>query len=51
MKKNKEIDVDFIGTNEGLTKTEELAISEFLKSRKQISQKKRNSNINLKKVA
>lgn len=32
--KIKELDVDFIGGQESMTKEEELAISEFLKARK-----------------
>jgi hypothetical protein len=39
--KTKELDVDFIGGQEPLTKTEELMISNFIKTLKENSNKKR----------
>jgi hypothetical protein len=39
-KKQKELDVDFIGGQGPLTKDEELAISEFIKSQKLLRSKK-----------
>ena len=38
--KVKELDVDFIGGQESMTKEEELAISEFIKARKLLKAKK-----------
>jgi len=38
--KIKELDVDFIGGQDSMTKEEELAISEFLKARKLLLAKK-----------
>lgn len=40
-----ELDVDFIGGQESMTKEEEIAISEFLKARKLLLAKKNERNI------
>ena len=40
MKKSKELDVDFIGGQGPLTKSEEQAISEFIKAQKLLKAKK-----------
>ncbi len=42
--KIKELDVDFIGGQESMSKEEELAISEFLKARKLLLAKKNVQN-------
>ncbi len=43
--KSKELDVDFIGGQGPLTKSEEKAISEFIKSQKIIQAKKQTLNV------
>jgi len=40
--KSKELDVDFIGGNDSLTKDEEVRISEFIKSQKLLRAKHQN---------
>ena len=43
--KSKELDVDFIGVQFSLTKSEEKAISEFIKSQKLLQAKKQRNNV------
>ena len=47
-KKQKELDVDFIGGQGPLTKNEELAISEFIKAQKLLISKKQASKTKTK---
>jgi hypothetical protein len=50
-RKSKELDVDFIGGQDPMTKVEEKAISEFLKAQKLLKKKKQSKSKKIIKEA